>query len=594
MYFKVLEDATNEEQLVLEGYLALFGGKDLTGETFTPDTRFDSSYTRSNHVLVDWEHGMEPDGVKNQPGRDDILGTVDYLTARKDDIGLLARHVLDRREMYVKEFIEPLARAGLLGSSSEATPKAIIRKDGIIEQWPLKRQSFTVNPAEPRLLTEKQMQVMKSLGFKSPSKDAKDGVDSDSEPTNGDIKMSEENENKPDVDAQKAVNTRFEKVESAIGELTDSVKTVVEALEKIPAKTTDVVVIEDETDKAVKNHPYKMGEFLHAVKAVASHQEPTKVQKAILGENESVPSEGGYLVGTEQDGGLAKKMHETSVFLNRIENRTISQGANSVDFYGISENSRANGSRFGGVRGYRVGEGQPITASQMRFYKYTLKPSKYAALVYATDELLQDSRLAQQEIQSAVPQELAFMQDNDIFNGVSAGYAEGILGHTSLVTVAKDAGQTAATITEANILNMWSRLWSGSKSNAVWFVNQDTAPQLHQLEIGSGGSLLYRLPGMNGNEAPFGTLMGRPVIETEFNETLGTVGDIVLADMSQYKGATIGTVQSASSIHVQFLTDQTVFRFTVRFDGQPTWESALTPYKGSNTQSPFVALATRA
>jgi len=71
------------------------------------------------------------------------------------------------------------------------------------------------------------------------------------------------------------------------------------------------------------------------------------------------------------------------------------------------------------------------------------------------------------------------------------------------------------------------------------------------------------------------------------------VGDIVLANLDQYL-LIDKPMQSAMSIHVQFLTDQTVFRFVYRVDGQPAVHSALTPYKGSNTRSPFVALATRA
>lgn len=226
-YFKILEDESTDYKLVLDGYVAIFGGKDLVGETFTPETDFESPYTRKNTILIDWEHGMEPDSVKNQPGEDDILGHIDWLTARQDDIGLLARHVLDRRERYVREFVEPLAKAGLLGSSSEATRKGVVvSDDGIIEKWPLKRQSFTVNPTEKRLLTDYQMQVVKSLGLKS-LLDAQDSVE-DEEPSidNGDMKMSEKDE------TTKAVDSRFEKIEGAIGELADSVKTVVEALEK--------------------------------------------------------------------------------------------------------------------------------------------------------------------------------------------------------------------------------------------------------------------------------------------------------------------------------------------------------------------------
>jgi hypothetical protein len=47
------------------------------------------------------------------------------------------------------------------------------------------------------------------------------------------------------------------------------------------------------------------------------------------------------------------------------------------------------------------------------------------------------------------------------------------------------------------------------------------------------------------------------------------------------------------SIHVQFLYDESIFRFVLRLDGQPERASALTPYKGSDTLSHFVALQTR-
>ena len=54
-----------------------------------------------------------------------------------------------------------------------------------------------------------------------------------------------------------------------------------------------------------------------------------------------------------------------------------------------------------------------------------------------------------------------------------------------------------------------------------------------------------------------------------------------------------GGIQSASSIHVLFLSDETTYRFVYRCDGESTWNSALTPKNGTNTVSPFVALAVR-
>ena len=43
----------------------------------------------------------------------------------------------------------------------------------------------------------------------------------------------------------------------------------------------------------------------------------------------------------------------------------------------------------------------------------------------------------------------------------------------------------------------------------------------------------------------------------------------------------------------RFDYDEQTFRFIFRVDGQPWWAAQLTPYKGTNTQSCFVALATR-
>ena len=51
--------------------------------------------------------------------------------------------------------------------------------------------------------------------------------------------------------------------------------------------------------------------------------------------------------------------------------------------------------------------------------------------------------------------------------------------------------------------------------------------------------------------------------------------------MSQYILIDKGGVQSASSIHVRFVNDETVFRFVYRVDGLPIWQSPLTPFKGS-------------
>ncbi len=74
---------------------------------------------------------------------------------------------------------------------------------------------------------------------------------------------------------------------------------------------------------------------------------------------------------------------------------------------------------------------------------------------------------------------------------------------------------------------------------------------------------------------------------------IGGVGDIILGDLSQYLLIDKGGINTASSIHVRFLYDESVFRFIYRVDGQPIWNKPVTPFKGSNSLSPFVTLAAR-
>jgi HK97 family phage major capsid protein len=135
---------------------------------------------------------------------------------------------------------------------------------------------------------------------------------------------------------------------------------------------------------------------------------------------------------------------------------------------------------------------------------------------------------------------------------------------------------------------------SASGNSLVWIANRNTFFQLFTLtyDIGTGGEMarLYVPPTTPGG---IGSMLGIPVVFVEQAQTLGTVGDLMLCDFSQYICADYGTVDEASSIHLKFDYGQTTFRFIYYFDGQPRWRSALTPYKGSDTISPFVALATR-
>jgi HK97 family phage major capsid protein len=313
------------------------------------------------------------------------------------------------------------------------------------------------------------------------------------------------------------------------------------------------------------------------------------------GLSEGLAADGGFLVQADFIAEIYRRAYEIGAITSRCRRIPISAASNSVKINALAETSRATGSRWGGIQGYWLSEAGTKTASRPTFRQMELALKKLAVLVYATDELLQDAAALEAVVSEGAAEEISFLAEDAIVNGTGAGQPLGVLNAPALVTVAKEAGQAAATIVSQNILKMWSRMWGRSRPDSIWLVNQDVEPQLYQfsLAVGVGGQVVYMPPG-GLSATPYATLMGRPVIPVEYCQTLGTVGDILLADFREYLLAEKGGIEAAMSIHVNFIYDETAFRFVFRVDGQPGWNAALTPFKGTNTLSPFVVLATRA
>ena len=357
--------------------------------------------------------------------------------------------------------------------------------------------------------------------------------------------------------------------------------------------------IEVGTDHATEKPWGSLTEQLSAVRNHATSKGSARDPRlfaAALGGNESVDAEGGFLVAPEFAPGVWQRTYNASELASRCFDQPMT-ASNRLTVNAVDEDSRADGSRYGGVASYWLGESQTFTPSQPKFRQVELVAKKLIALTYATEEQLVDGPAFASYVDKVVPLELAFRTDDSIYNGTGAGMPLGFAKSGALLTIAKDAGDVGGTVTfnSKDVENMWKRCWAPSRKNAAWFINQDCESTLWDLTRGSGTAveLLYTAPGERGNNNSFGVMFGRPVIPVEYAATQGTTGDIVLADLSQYYLARRSGVQMDTSIHVQFLTDQAAFRWKLRIDGQPMWKKPLTPKNGTSTLSPFIALATR-
>ncbi len=305
-------------------------------------------------------------------------------------------------------------------------------------------------------------------------------------------------------------------------------------------------------------------------------------------------AQGGYVIPGEFRETILKNSLESAIVRPRAT--VIPMATSSVKIPYVNETSQAT-NVYGGVAIYRGSEGSQISASNPTFGQVELNLHKVTGLVYVSSELLEDSPISMEPLLTGMFAEaVAFQEDDDYINGTGAGMPLGVLNAPCKVSVAKEGGQAADTILWANIIKMWSRLHPRSANRAIWLANPDTFPQLATMSqtVGDNTVPVY-LPANGAADAPYGTLMGRPLILTKKCQTLGDEGDIILADFSQYLvGTKARGLTVASSIHLRFDYDQTAFRFTLRYDGQPWWPAPLTPKYSSATLSAFVTVAERA
>jgi len=318
--------------------------------------------------------------------------------------------------------------------------------------------------------------------------------------------------------------------------------------------------------------------------------------KAASGISEADDTSAGFLVAPEFANGIWQRVQQSPYnLIATLDSYQVS--GNTLKLFAEDETSRATGSRHGGVRGYWIPEAGQFTASAPKFHPMQVTLHKLGVFAYATEEMLADQSFLGPYLTRCAGDEIRFLVEDALFRGNGAGQPLGFLNHGATVSVAKETGQEAKTFKYENAIKMYSRVHAASLNKAVWLTNQDVMPAMMTMTInvGTGGAPVW-MPAGGISGSPFNQLIGRPVIPTEYNPTLGTVGDVSFVDMSQYlflmkKGA---QVNSQMSIHLRFDYDEVAFKWTFRCAGQPLWKTALTPYQGTNTVSPWVTLATRA
>jgi HK97 family phage major capsid protein len=336
-----------------------------------------------------------------------------------------------------------------------------------------------------------------------------------------------------------------------------------------------------------------LGSFARGVQSASRNGgfvDPRLVQNAptTFG-TEGVGEDGGFAVPPEFREAIMSKVMGEDTLIGRTDQLTSSGNTLTIP---TDETTAWQSS--GGIQAFWENEAAQLGQSKPLLDQTSVRLNKLTALVPMTSELLEDAPAMDTYLRRKAPEKIDFKVTNAIFDGTGGGQPTGLLRADSLITVAKEGSQPADTVVFENVNKMYSRMFARWRQNAIWLINQDIEPQLNSLNHPGDSSPVFMPPG-GISQAPFGTILGRPIVPTEACKTLGDLGDIVFVDLSQYLTVTkTGGIRAETSIHLWFDYDMTAFRFILRVAGQPWWKAAIDRFNGANTLSWAVALAERA
>lgn len=240
-----------------------------------------------------------------------------------------------------------------------------------------------------------------------------------------------------------------------------------------------------------------------------------------------------------------------------------------------------------GVYAEWLEEAGALTARKPALRQVTCNLKKVGALVHLTDELLQDAPAIQTHVMNKVAAAITAQVNLAIVNGTGVGMPLGLLKAPGLVTVSETA--SSATIVAADVAMMLARMVPESVNNCFWLMHNSVLPYIWTLTLGQ--QPIYQ---PNWQADPYGRLLNRPIVVSEFCQDFNTAGDIMLVSPDGYALAIKNSgIETAYSIHFAFDQALQSFRATMRVGGIPLASAAITRKNGSNTMSHILAMAAR-
>lgn len=401
------------------------------------------------------------------------------------------------------------------------------------------------------------------------------------------------------VDDIKRFSADLETVNGEIRDLEGMIANIPDETEARTVAVTAPEIVKSQADEArkapaeVKTDDGKIyrsfGEQLADIKKASLGYGVTpaleKSQRSILGMNTQTGADGGYAIQVDFANRIMDSVISQSEILNRVDRYQVSAIANEVYVTMVNETSTAN--VFGGIQAYVVEEGAQIPNTKPALKQIRLGLKKIAALAYVTDEQMRDASFTGSLLERGFALAIARLREKMVI--------ENIIANAGTTTIAKESGQSAATVVGKNFLKMRNALISTSRANAIWTMHPDVAAELPEMYLsGAHTDKFIYMPENGISVSGYDRLFGREIIESDYCSALGTKGDVLYWNPFEYLEIFKGGVETAASIHVAFDTAQMAFRAISYVNGMCKYDQGITLVNSSTQRASYVTLATRA
>jgi HK97 family phage major capsid protein len=311
-------------------------------------------------------------------------------------------------------------------------------------------------------------------------------------------------------------------------------------------------------------------------------------QKAALGDASGVA--GGYIVPPDFYQQLLAIAAEEATFRQFAFVQPMASATMQFPFLDLTTVQSAGVSPFfGGVQAYWTAEAQTRTETEPQFKMMELKANELSGYSVSSNVLLQDAAFGLEKfLITLFGRAVAWFEEYAFLQGNGVGKPLGILNAPCTIFMTRN---TTGHFSFQDVSNMLASLLPSSYTKARWYISPTVVQDLLQLKDGANRAMFLSID-QGVTKPPIWKLLNLPVTITEKLPALGTKGDVLLVDPSLYVIGDRMQLEIAASEHVNFLKNQTTWRFVQRVDGQPWMDKKITLQDGSTTVSPFVGINT--